>query len=89
MGGESAHRTESAGVGRGGRRSGVSRSVEGGVGDGRREGELRAVAAVLQAERDGYFAQLQKVEALAQEWEALPHTPGPLISALREILYAP
>lgn len=99
QGGESAHRTatlESGGAdGRGARRSGggVSRSVEGGVGGdggrGQREGELRAVAAVLQAERDGYFAQLQKVEALAHQWDALPHTPGPLITALRDILYAP
>ena len=42
---------------------------------------------MLQGERDAYFAQLERVEALAERWAALPGVPGPLVAALREVLY--
>ena len=52
-----------------------------------REKELQALATLLQSERDRYFAQLQAVERLVDDFDALPNTPGPLLYALRSALY--
>jgi hypothetical protein len=52
-----------------------------------REKELQALAILLQSERDRYFAQLQAVERLVDDFDALPNTPGPLLYALRSALY--
>jgi hypothetical protein len=52
-----------------------------------REKELEALAVLLQSERDRYFAQLQAVERLVDDFDALPNTPGPLLYALRSALY--
>lgn len=52
-----------------------------------REKELEALAVLLQSERDRYFAQLQAVERLVHDFDALPNTPGPLLDALRSALY--
>ena len=53
-----------------------------------REKELQALAVLLQSERDRYFAQLQAVERLVDDFDALPNTPGPLLDALRSALYS-
>lgn len=52
-----------------------------------REKELQALAVLLQTERDRYFAQLQSVERLVDDFDCLPNTPGPLLDALRHALY--